>query len=382
MGQPSDAERVIFWTKWRLMSWYSAALNQGSKVGCYTSKRLIISLCIAGLIVLAAFNVLSGAPTSKQMQDKALIRKSEIDQEVLEALGLSPVPGDQEVPGADELPPVPRYKDSGVLKPPGNKVQDNQEKERDKSLQELIEEEMQENIKKGPVGQPADIARMKDKFADDHLLHRKKRRENLELIQEEKKENQEKSGEKEKNVDSIKLTKSFVTLEEKKKLLSEKKEDEDDEEEHDLSKKNIPKVKEKINQIKKNFKTSDEETVLQPLDENPDVKISDINDAMKNSDIKLSNIDDTLENPDVKLSNIDDTMKNPDVKLSNINDTMKNPDAKLSNIDETMKNPDVKLSNIDDTLKNPDVKLSNIDDTMKNPDIKLSNKGDDVEQNE
>lgn len=50
-----------------------------------------------------------------------------------------------------------------------------------------------------------------------------KRRENLELIQEEKKENQEKSGEKEKNVDSIKLTKSFVTLEEKKKLLSEKK---------------------------------------------------------------------------------------------------------------------------------------------------------------
>ena len=48
-------------------------------------------------------------------------------------------------------------------------------------------------------------------------------RENLELIQEEKKENQEKSGEKEKNVDSIKLTKSFVTLEEKKKLLSEKK---------------------------------------------------------------------------------------------------------------------------------------------------------------
>ena len=48
-------------------------------------------------------------------------------------------------------------------------------------------------------------------------------RENSELIQEEKKENQEKSGEKEKNVDSIKLTKSFVTLEEKKKLLSEKK---------------------------------------------------------------------------------------------------------------------------------------------------------------
>lgn len=48
-------------------------------------------------------------------------------------------------------------------------------------------------------------------------------RENLERIQEEKKENQEKSGEKEKNIDSIKLTKSFVTLEEKKKLLSEKK---------------------------------------------------------------------------------------------------------------------------------------------------------------
>jgi len=48
-------------------------------------------------------------------------------------------------------------------------------------------------------------------------------RENSELIQEEKKEDQEKSGEKEKNVDSIKLTKSFVTLEEKRKLLSEKK---------------------------------------------------------------------------------------------------------------------------------------------------------------
>lgn len=48
-------------------------------------------------------------------------------------------------------------------------------------------------------------------------------RENLERIQEEKKENQEKSGEKEKNIDSIKLTKSFVSLEEKKKLLSEKK---------------------------------------------------------------------------------------------------------------------------------------------------------------
>ena len=42
--------------------------------------------------------------------------------------------------------------------------------------------------------------------------------------------------------------------------------------------------------------------VLQPLDENPDVKISDINDSMKNSDIKLSNIDDTLKNPAVKLS--------------------------------------------------------------------------------
>jgi len=42
---------------------------------------------------------------------------------VLEARGLSPVPGDQEVPGAD----VPNYKDSGVLNPPGNKVQDNQE---------------------------------------------------------------------------------------------------------------------------------------------------------------------------------------------------------------------------------------------------------------
>ena len=46
---------------------------------------------------------------------------------MLEALGLPLVPGDQEVPGADELLPVPDYKDPGVLKPPGNKVQDNQE---------------------------------------------------------------------------------------------------------------------------------------------------------------------------------------------------------------------------------------------------------------
>ena len=46
---------------------------------------------------------------------------------MLEALGITPVPGDQEVSGADELPPVPRFKDSGVLKPPGNKVLDNQE---------------------------------------------------------------------------------------------------------------------------------------------------------------------------------------------------------------------------------------------------------------
>lgn len=37
-------------------------------------------------------------------------------------------------------------------------------------------------------------------------------------------------------------------------------EDEDDEEDHDLSKNNIPEVKEKINQIKKNLKSSAEET--------------------------------------------------------------------------------------------------------------------------
>merc|ERR1712083_766138 len=123
-GQPSDAERALFWTKWRLIRWYQSAMgydkykyggtneNQSTcRKGC---TRFLVLLMIAGLMVFFFRNGLRGKP-----KDEVVFVPDVPDPPKQEENLLPPQvdkhKGDHQA-NAPNLPPVIKNKNDDLIK--------------------------------------------------------------------------------------------------------------------------------------------------------------------------------------------------------------------------------------------------------------------------